>query len=96
MECADCHIPLVEQLPDEPETGRLVTRKTGRLVTILTTANPAEIAFVRSLFDDCEIPYRVKHEQAFLWGAGVNNEIQVALSDEDKARELLEQSEVEE
>jgi putative signal transducing protein len=56
LECADCGVALVEQLPvaDEPPVSDLVT--------VLETVDPAEIAFVESLFVEEGIPYFKKGE----------------------------------
>jgi hypothetical protein len=57
FECADCGVALVEHLPDAAEEPPV-----SDLVTVLETVDPAEIAFVESLFLEEGIPYFKKGE----------------------------------
>ena len=51
--CADCNVPLVEQLPE----------KQGKdFREILITFNAGEIAMIKSLLDDAGIDYYIKGE----------------------------------
>ena len=56
--CADCGIPLIAELPPPPQLdlGDL------DLVTVLSTPNAGEIALVRSLLEEADIPFMVKNE----------------------------------
>ena len=56
--CADCGVPLIAELPPPPQLdlGDL------DLVTVLSTPNAGEIALVRSLLEEADIPFMVKNE----------------------------------
>ena len=56
-QCADCDVALVESLPAEPEPHPEV-----KLVTVLETGDPAELAFAESVLIDADIPYTKKGE----------------------------------
>jgi Putative prokaryotic signal transducing protein len=92
FECADCGVPLVEQAPAVEEPA------VSELVTVLETADPAEIAFVESLFLEEGIPYFKRGESIqdlFALGRiGVNAvtgpvQIQVPQEHADAATQLL-------
>ena len=55
-ECSDCHVPLVETLPEEPEPEFVA------FTEVLATYNPADIAFLKSLLDSEGIRYFFKGE----------------------------------
>jgi len=57
FECTDCGVALVEQLP-----APAAEPTASDLVTVVETADPAEIAFVESLFLEEGIPYFKKGE----------------------------------
>lgn len=93
FECADCGVPLVEQPPAPTE------HSVSELVTVLEAVDPAEIAFVESLFLEEGIPYFKKGESLqdlFALGRiGVNAVtgpilIQVPQEHVEAARQLLE------
>jgi putative signal transducing protein len=94
FECADCGVALVEQPPAPMEEPADAT-----LVTVLETGDPAELAFVESLFLEEGIPYFKKGESIqdlFALGRiGVNAvtgpvRIQVPQQHAEAARQLLE------
>ena len=97
-ECSDCKVPLVSELPPEPEPE---DEETVKLTTVLATGNPAIIAMAKSLLDDANIRYFVKGEGLQEWfvlgriGTGFNPiigrvQIQVLKDDEEVARKVLE------
>ena len=56
-ECADCRVPLVDQLPpEEPEQ----IPKYVDLEEVMTSFDPGEIAMAGSLLDDHQISYFVQ------------------------------------
>lgn len=57
LECAGCGVALVEQPPAPVDHTAF-----SELVTVLETVDPAEIAFVESLFLEEGIPYYKKGE----------------------------------
>ena len=64
-ECADCGgVALVERLPAPPEPLPEVKEPPPgvRLVTVLETGDPAELAFAESVLIDADIPYTKKGE----------------------------------
>lgn len=85
-ECADCHVTLVDVLPDE-ETEH---EEDGRFVNLLETDSPTDIALVRSLLDSGDIEYYVEGEimktvQPYAQPAI----LYVAEEDVERAREIL-------
>jgi hypothetical protein len=56
VECRDCGVPLVATPPAPVEAPP----DTAELVTVLETGDPAEIAFVQSLFAEEGIPFFVQ------------------------------------
>jgi membrane protease YdiL (CAAX protease family) len=54
FECADCGVPLVEELPELPEPEHIPDAK---LVTVLETGDPNELAFAESVLEDAGIPF---------------------------------------
>ena len=98
-ECSDCKVPLVSELPPEPEP-EIEDEETVESVTVLTTGNPMIVALAKSLLDDAKIPYFVKGEmlqEMFYPGRiiGFNPiigpvQIRVLKDDEEVARKVLE------
>ncbi|OVE78451.1 hypothetical protein BVX98_00105, partial [bacterium F11] len=56
-ECADCHVPLVDELPLDP-TVEFVDYE-----EVMTTSNMNEIALVKSLLDRNNIKYHAQRSQ---------------------------------
>lgn len=54
--CADCDVPLVDKLPDEPPKEYIKYKE------ILCTFNPSDIAFIKSLFNAYNIRYYIQGE----------------------------------
>jgi hypothetical protein len=94
-ECADCLVPLVEELPQENSPEML------ELVTVFATGNPALLAIAKSILAQAGIIYLAKGEglqDLFAAGSigGYNPalgpvEIQVAAENEHEARALLQE-----
>lgn len=55
-ECADCHVELVPELPEEPKPEFV------EFIEVLATYNPADIAFLKSLLESEGIQYFFKGE----------------------------------
>jgi hypothetical protein len=89
VECSDCQIPLVEELPQNPgpRPGEPI-----ELVTILKSGNDAAIAVAQSLLEDAGIDYlvRSKGQHALYPVGGMGVEIQVRQDDVMEAERLLE------
>ena len=97
-ECSDCKVPLVSELPLEPEPEE---EEIVELVTVLATGSPAIIVMAKCLLDDAKIRYFAKGEGLQEWfvlgrvGTGFNPiigpvQIQVLKDDEEVARKVLE------
>lgn len=93
-ECADCKVPLVPELPPEPEPEYV------EFATVLETGNPAIIAMAKSVLEAAGIECFAKGEglQELFAAGGLGAhfnpvtgpvEIQVRLEDEEEARKLL-------
>ena len=57
LECSDCQLPLVAELPPQPKPQPDLD-----LVTVLATGNPALIAVAKSLLEDSGIEYLTQNE----------------------------------
>ncbi len=88
LECSDCQLPLVGELPPRSEQHPQPDLK---LVTVLATGNPALIAVAKSLLEDSGIEYLTQNE-------GLHDlfpvnrfriHIQVRPDDEEEATALL-------
>ena len=55
-ECADCKIPLAQELPPQPPDPKVEYRD---LHEVIISFNPGEISFIKSVFDSENIPYLV-------------------------------------
>ena len=84
--CSDCNLPLVDKFPEEfqEETAMEYVKHKE----LLSTLNPADIAFIKSLFDSNNIRYYVK---GHAWhGLGVRPAaIMVDEKQYEEAKELL-------
>ncbi len=96
VQCADCEVPLVDSLPQEP------VHPDVNFVTVLETGDPGEIALAESILLEANIPYFKKGDQIqdlFALGRlpfGFNPvtgpvEFQVAEENVDAAYEALEE-----
>ena len=91
--CPVCNVPLVEELPTEPEPEYVV------FVTVFSSGNQADLLMVKSLLEAAEIQYIVESEylQDLIGGRFGNNfnpvsgpvGIQVGKDDVEKAHEIL-------
>lgn len=92
--CADCHIPLVEKLPEKKTTEEL------KLEPVYATGDPGIIALIKSILESAAIPYFIKGEETQnLFGIGTLGlgynamlgpmEVWVRAEDKEAARELL-------
>lgn len=91
--CPVCNVPLVEELPPEPEPEYVA------FVTVFSTGNQADLLTAKSLLEAAEIQYVVENEylQDLIggrFGIGYNPVsgpvgIQVGTDDVEKAREIL-------
>lgn len=54
--CADCHLDLVDALPEAPKPEFVDFKE------VLATYNPADVAFIKSLLESMEIHYFFKGE----------------------------------
>jgi hypothetical protein len=96
VQCTDCEVPLVESPQLEPFHPDI------RLVTVVETGDPGEIALAESILLEAQIPYLKKGDQIqdlFAMGrlsSGFNPitgpvEIQVAEENAEAAHEALEE-----
>ena len=83
-ECADCKVPLVEELSPEPEAEWI------DLVTVLATINASTVALAKSLLEEAGIKHVATGELPKQMFAIGTVKIQVSKDDEEEARELLE------
>ncbi|MBN1627725.1 MAG: DUF2007 domain-containing protein [Deltaproteobacteria bacterium] len=91
FECADCHVPLVENLPPEepePMKGEYIPEFVG-LEEVMTSFDIGEISVVRSLLDDNQISYLVQNENFSSFYGSVPARILVPKDRMDEARDLL-------
>jgi hypothetical protein len=91
--CADCQVPLVNELPPEPVSD---VPDPDNLVTILETDDPVLIGAVKSWLENADIPFFVRGEegQGIMPGIGsargLNTvQVQVDKDEEENARDLL-------
>ncbi|HUJ69996.1 MAG TPA: DUF2007 domain-containing protein, partial [Syntrophorhabdales bacterium] len=92
--CADCGVPLVEELPpeqveEEPaNTGH--STLDGDLVRILDTFNPGDVALIKSILEGEGIPYAFEGEHSqYVYGT-VPFRLMVPSEHAAEAREVLE------
>ena len=88
VECSDCQIPLVSELPEET----VEARGSIELVPILRSGNDAAISVAESLLEDADIDYlvRSKGQHSLYPVGGLGVEIQVRQEDVAEAERLLE------
>lgn len=102
IECNDCLVPLVEQLPELLEAGR---DSDSKLVSVLSVANESERLLAESVLRDGGIEFVLKNYSVqHLFGAGQIGgsnlvtgpvELLVAEADHETAHALLERSSLE-
>lgn len=63
-ECADCHIRLVEQLPEEPPAAPPPQAEGEELVELLRTTDHTEAHLIRGILQTNDIPCTVFDESA--------------------------------
>ncbi|HEX2954161.1 MAG TPA: DUF2007 domain-containing protein [Bacillota bacterium] len=96
VECADCHIPLVEKLPNEKKKSH----DELKIVPVYATGDPGIIALIKSILESAGIPYFIKGEETQnLFGLGTLGlgynallgpmEVWVRTEDKEAAAELL-------
>ena len=90
-QCSDCQVPLVQDLPSEPEPQPHMT-----LVTVLETVDRNLLIVAKSVLDDAEMDYVVEGGSitdplgaATLYGRRRPTRLQVAEKDEQASRGLL-------
>ncbi len=68
VECADCHVSLVYELPDEKEEARLreADDANANYVRVMTLMNLSDILLIQSIFDSENIHYRLSGWNFFL------------------------------
>ena len=83
--CPVCNVPLVEELPPEPEPEYV------EYVTVFSAGNEPEILIAKSILENAEIQYFVKGESLIIAYGTLTGpvEIQVGEGDVEKARELF-------
>ena len=85
LKCSDCMVPLVESLPpEEPEPPPEYVD----LQEVMTSLDSGEIAIVRSILDDHNIPYVVEGE-TFIPSYGMPARFLVPKNKVIKAMKLL-------
>ena len=60
VQCAECDVPLVEELPEKPSA-----RRRGEdidFVSIVRTFNPQDIAIIESILEESDIDYYIQGE----------------------------------
>ncbi len=95
--CSDCHIPLVQELSQEPSPA------VPEFAMVISTGDAALIPLIKSLLENAGIEFTAKGEglqHLFAWGhLGSSHslvgpaEFWVRAEDEEEARELLSQLE---
>lgn len=83
-QCADCQIPLVEELPQSESDDAPI-----ELVEVLSTADPGLIALVKSVLEAEDIPYLAHGEHFSRMHATIPVRFLVAKEDVEVAREVL-------
>ena len=90
-QCSDCQVPLIQDLPSEPEPQPHMT-----LVTVLETVDRNLLIVAKSVLDDAEMDYVVEGDSitaplgtVTLYGRRRPTRLQVAEKDEHASRGLL-------
>ena len=86
VECSDCSIPLVENLP--PEEPKPITEYVD-FEEIMTSSDPGEIAIVKSILDDHQISYLAQGEHFSSYYGGIPTRIMVPKDNVNDAINLL-------
>lgn len=84
-ECSDCQIPLVRELPPEPQQAL----EPVELVTVFASEYPGLIAVAKSILQDAGIKYATKDENVKYILLIDPIQIQVRQEDTKKSRKLL-------
>jgi len=85
-ECQECRVPLVEELPPEPEAEYV------NWVTVLTTVDQNAVLVAKSLLEDHGIPVFVKGQGlSQVFPTPMPEEVQVMPENVAEARLILEQ-----
>ena len=82
--CADCEIPLVEELPPEPEQKPEYVE----YAHLLSTYNLSDIALIKSVFDGEDIIYYFQGE-SFTYLMVQPTKLMVSKDDIERAKELI-------
>ena len=82
-ECADCSVPLVDELPPEEPPGYIDLKE------IMTIYDPGELVVIRSILEDNEITYFVQGEHFSSFYGGIPTRVMVPRDEYDRAAELL-------
>ncbi len=88
-ECADCHVALVEQLPDQHDAADHDIPDDVRLVHILETDNLADVASIKLLLDSEGIEYALQGDIMKFVRPVDRVSLVVRKDDADRVRELL-------
>jgi hypothetical protein len=86
-ECADCEISLVPELPG---LGSKEEQAFLDLEEVLSTANPGEIALIKSLLEAENIPYLTQGENFSAIQVSIPVRFMIPRDHIDRAREILE------
>lgn len=85
--CSDCNVELVDSLPPEPPQEYVEYEE------IYSTFNPADIAFIKSLFDSNGITYHFHGEHfSYIKPLALPVRLMVSKDHAETARELLKES----
>jgi hypothetical protein len=84
-ECADCHVQLIDKQPPEPKAEYV------DLVEVMTTSDPGQIGFVKSLFEGNGIKYVAQGEHFHALGRAPNLPVRFLVKKDQiiKAKALL-------
>ncbi len=88
LECADCHVPLVESLPSEEEEDAAV--ETDTIEWLLTSTYEADIALIKGILGGENIAYWIRGEnRGLIRGGNMGSEIYVDNSKLEDAQNLI-------
>jgi hypothetical protein len=84
VECYDCGVPLVPELPEKPQTEDV------DFVSIVQTFNPQDVAIIESLLAESGIEYYLQGATSIARNPLIDpTHVMVAKAQADEARELL-------
>lgn len=85
-ECSDCHIPLVEELPEEMEPENLPA-----YVKVLVTFNSADLVVIKSLLEGAGLDYYIEGENFHYLGVPPAQSVKLVVREDqaEAAKELL-------